>query len=125
MLGQKLLDDAKAEQQIKLGKNWSQRQKLLTNRSAPTLVLPAHQISAPKLDRRRSDNSLLGSLHRFRLSIGNGSRDLPNHVWSSTDEIASIRHRQGHNAAKSKATNEESIKIRASDIDLACVLNKA
>ncbi|XP_076263501.1 G protein-activated inward rectifier potassium channel 3-like isoform X2 [Rhynchophorus ferrugineus] len=82
MLGQKLLDDAKAEQQIKLGKNWSQRQKLLTNRSAPTLVLPAHQISAPKLDRRRSDNSLLGSLHRFRLSIGNGSRDLPNHVWS-------------------------------------------
>ncbi|XP_030751688.1 G protein-activated inward rectifier potassium channel 3-like isoform X2 [Sitophilus oryzae] len=83
MLGQKLLEDVKTEQPSKFGRSCSQRHKLLSNRSAPTLVLPANQICAPaKLDRRRSDNSLLGSLNRFRLSIGSGSKDLPTHVWS-------------------------------------------
>ncbi|CAH1128779.1 unnamed protein product [Ceutorhynchus assimilis] len=83
MLGQKLIDDVKMEHEHMRLPRLGQRQKLLGNRSAPTLVLPANQIpAAAKLTRRRSDNSILGSLNRIRLSIGNGSKDLPAHVWN-------------------------------------------
>ncbi|XP_066140066.1 G protein-activated inward rectifier potassium channel 3-like isoform X2 [Euwallacea fornicatus] len=81
---QKLMDDVQIEHETPgQVRNGCQRQRLLGNRSAPTLVLPTHQISAPsKLDRRRSYNSLVGSFNKFRMSIGNGSKDLPNHVWN-------------------------------------------
>ncbi|XP_019770346.1 G protein-activated inward rectifier potassium channel 3 isoform X2 [Dendroctonus ponderosae] len=84
MLSQKLLDDLKIENEnLKHPKLGHQRQKLLGNRSAPTLIISASQISPPpKLDRRRSDNSIFGSLNKFRISFGNGSKDLPNHVWN-------------------------------------------
>ncbi|KAL1494459.1 hypothetical protein ABEB36_010057 [Hypothenemus hampei] len=82
IIEEKLLDGLKIEQEPIPARypRQNQRQRLLGNRSAPTLVLPANQISAPaKLERH---NSLFGSLNRFRMTIGHGSKDLPNHVWN-------------------------------------------
>ncbi|XP_050302286.1 G protein-activated inward rectifier potassium channel 3-like isoform X2 [Anthonomus grandis grandis] len=84
MLGQKLIDKVKYEiETVKHSKISGPKQKLLGNRSAPSLAaLQTGQISAPaNLPRRRSDNSLFGSFHRLRTSIGNGPKD-PNHVWN-------------------------------------------
>ncbi|CAH1104027.1 unnamed protein product [Psylliodes chrysocephalus] len=65
---------------VENGRNADQFEKLLGNRcqTAPTLpaLLPASQICGKKLEnRRKSDNSLLGSFNRLRYSIG--SKDGP------------------------------------------------
>ncbi|XP_060523123.1 G protein-activated inward rectifier potassium channel 3-like isoform X4 [Cylas formicarius] len=81
---QNVLDQVKVENECSKSTRASgpQRQRLLGNRSAPTLALSSAQIPVPKLDRRKSDNSLLGSLNKIRLSIGASSRDYHNHVFS-------------------------------------------
>lgn len=75
---QDMLEDVRVDR----GRNPEQFEKLLSTRcqTAPTLpaLLPAGQINGKKLEnRRKSDNSLLGSLSRLRHSIGSGSRDGP------------------------------------------------
>ncbi|KAG5878769.1 hypothetical protein JTB14_020389 [Gonioctena quinquepunctata] len=67
------------------GRNAEQFERLLGNRcqTAPTLpaLLPASQICGKKLEKRRkSDNSLLGSINRLRSSIVYGSRDAQSHL---------------------------------------------
>ncbi|XP_019876063.2 G protein-activated inward rectifier potassium channel 3 isoform X2 [Aethina tumida] len=81
---QVMQNEYRVENETKGARNRDQFQRLLGNKSAPNLILNSAQINGnQKLgNRRRSDNSLLGSINRLRLSITASSKDAPNHVWS-------------------------------------------
>ncbi|CAG9827701.1 unnamed protein product [Diabrotica balteata] len=93
------------------GRNSDQFEKLLGNRcqTAPTLpaLLPAAQIGKKLETRRKSDNSLLGSLNRLRYSIG--SKDGPiqlNNRLSSSQLLSTVR-------PEKKASDPTIIDLRA------------
>lgn len=78
---QGMLEDVKVESANKI--HAEQLEKLLTNEIIPTVVPAKLPVPIAEISRRKSENSLFGSLSRIRLSIGAGSKDVPNgHVFS-------------------------------------------
>lgn len=75
-----MLDQVRIENETKVQSE--QLEKLLRSSTVPTVV-PAQLPLPNHIDRRKSESSILGSLNRIRLSIGNASKDAPNgHVFS-------------------------------------------